>query len=148
MAPGVAALGRRALGQHDVVLVERKVIVVDRAGRLVPGDRAMVDQPLDRDQDAAEIEQVATRQVEFARRHAVGYGIAVDHDRPFRPVGAGDDAVPGADPADRLDDARQRHHPVAELERLDRHLAGVGQDVGAGAEAGDIAAKDGASREA
>ena len=96
----------------------------------------MIDQMLDRDQHAVEIERMTMRQIKVAPRHVVGERPRSHDDRPREAVPPGHKIAAKADPSDRLRCARQRHHPVADRQILDRHLAALGQDPGAAAEAG------------
>src|SRR6267154_2190778 len=71
----------------------------------------------------------------WARRDSRAERAGLDADRQDLPVAGDEPPVIGAppDPTDRLRLARHRHHPVADLQRLDRHLAVRRQDPRAAA---------------
>jgi len=73
-----------------------------RVGDVVPEDRAVIDQELNRDQRALQVERVALGQVQVAVRHGVGEGaLAHDHRRRGVAPPARGQHAPGADPGDR-----------------------------------------------
>ena len=55
----VIGLGGSAVGQHDFVVFQLYMVVLDHPSRLVPQNRAVVDEVLDWYQDTVEIERVA-----------------------------------------------------------------------------------------
>ena len=138
----VIAFGRRAVGEQHIVVGELDMVVLDRARPLVPHDREVVDEVLDRDQRIVHVERMAVRHIEVAARHIVGERTPAHDDRPRQAVPPGDKIAPAADPQDWLYCARQRHDPVANRELFDRDLAALGQDHCAAAKADRRAEKD------
>ena len=105
--------------------LEFEVEVFDPLDRFGLGDRQAVDQEQRRYQHLVEVERVAGRHPQIARRHPRGQRASRNDDRQDVAIAADKAAVIGApaDPLDRLGLARHCHHQIADLQFLDRLLA-------------------------
>src|SRR5215469_14304777 len=119
------------------MVFEFEVVVLDYARSFVPHDRSVVDEVLDRDQNAVDVERVAVRQIKVAPRHTISERAGLDDDRASKRVLAGHQIAAKSDPADRLERTGQRFHLVAHHEILDRDLSALTQNQRATAEAND-----------
>src|SRR5262249_4890390 len=130
-------LGRRALGQDDIVAEELDVEIFETIDRFELPDRHPVDEAAGWNKTAVEIERVLGREVEFACRHALAERSGGDTDRQYRRVAGDKPTVIGApaDPLDPLQLAGQRQDGVADRQVFDRPLAELGPDPSAAAEA-------------
>ena len=110
--------------------VEFEMVVFDHARAVGPGDGAVIDQFLDRDQHPGQIQRVAAGDVEIAMRDEFAERVAPHHDRGGAvAVVRGDQGAAEADPADRPRRARDGAHQIADAQRLDQHLAAGRRDM-------------------
>src|SRR5262249_31561394 len=91
------------------------VIVLDNSRRHIPGDRAVIDEMLDRDQYAAKIDRMAVCHVEVSDWYIVGERTAPHDDRSREAVAPRNQAAATTDPNDRFRHTRKCQHPISDL---------------------------------
>ncbi len=139
------ALHRQPLGEQDVMPGQLDM-EIKRPRRVLLEDRCPVEEALHRHQEVAvcrprpggEGDGVVRREAEIAARDAGGESAGEDADRLHQlgpEMAAAIDAAL-ANPDDRRQAPRDRPHPHAGAEILDRDLAPRGHDAGAGEETG------------